>query len=161
MKPSLFSFLAVLVLTSATHSRALQAETPASTITSRANLVVVPVVVTGKHGNHMANLTKDDFRVEEEGKAQPIARFEEISANKTPMHRATGPVPNSYTNEVVGDPSSRVLVIIALDFLNTTVPMTNTLSPNQTAVNTLFLILPATTIRPMAPICDTRSRRAC
>ena len=120
MKPSLFSFLAVLVLTSATHSRALQAETPASTITSRANLVVVPVVVTGKHGNHMANLTKDDFRVEEEGKAQPIARFEEISANKTPMHRATGPVPNSYTNEVVGDPSSRVLVIIALDFLNTT-----------------------------------------
>src|SRR5437588_11376306 len=101
MKPSLFSFLAVLVLTSATHSRALQAETPASTIISRANLVVVPVVVTGKHGNHMANLTKVDFLVEVEGIAQPIARFEVVSANKTPRHRDTGPVPYSYTKQFV------------------------------------------------------------
>lgn len=119
MKRALAVFLSAMALLSSGYSQGPQGE-PSATITSRTDLVVVPVVVTDKHGNHVAKLSKDDFRIEEDGKVQPIARFEEINATTTPMKRAAAPVPNAFTNEVVGDPSSRLLVIIALDFLNTT-----------------------------------------
>src|SRR6266700_3208659 len=41
-------------------------------------LVQVPAVVTDKAGNHIHNLTKDDFRVLENGKEQKISTFEEV-----------------------------------------------------------------------------------
>ena len=119
MKRALAVFLSAMALISSGHSQGPQSE-PSATITSRSELVVVPVVVTDKRGDHLAKLSKDDFRIEEDGKAQPIARFEEVNATTTPMKRAAAPLPNSFTNEVIGDPTSRLLVIIALDFLNTT-----------------------------------------
>jgi VWFA-related protein len=96
------------------------AQGPVPTIVSRTDLVLVPVVVSDKQGSHLSKLTKDNFRVEEDGKPQTISGFDEITANTKPMRRAAAPFPNSFTNEIVGDPSSRVLIIIALDFLNTT-----------------------------------------
>jgi VWFA-related protein len=110
----------VLLLASVGFAQAPQVEPATPVISSRTDLVVVPVVVTDKRGNHISKLTKDDVRIEEDGRVQSVARFEEINSTTTPMRRAAGPVPNSFTNEVVGDVSSRVLVIIALDFLNTT-----------------------------------------
>lgn len=45
---------------------------------SQTTVVQVPVVVTDKAGNHLHGLTKDDFKVLENGKAQKIASFEEV-----------------------------------------------------------------------------------
>jgi hypothetical protein len=44
-------------------------------------LVQVPVVVTDKSGNHIHGLTKDDFRLTENGKEQTVSTFEELVAN--------------------------------------------------------------------------------
>src|SRR6266849_2541911 len=125
MRRSFVSFVSLLVFLSALIPSARAQATPqeepgGSSISTRTDLVLVPVVVTDKSGKHLSKLNKDDFRLEEDGKTQGISRFEEITASATPMRHAAAPLPNAFTNEVLGDPSSRVLVIIALDFLNTT-----------------------------------------
>jgi VWFA-related protein len=94
-------------------------ESPRATFATRTQLVLVPVVVTDSQGKHISKLALNDFRVEEDGRLQSISQFEEIMATANPMRHAVPPMPNSFTNEVLGDQSSRVLVIIALDFLNT------------------------------------------
>jgi hypothetical protein len=57
-------------------------------ITSKTNLVLVPVVVDDSGGNHVAGLTKNDFEVIENGKSKSIETFEEVKATSTPIGRA-------------------------------------------------------------------------
>src|SRR5436305_1261126 len=45
-------------------------------------LVQVPVVVVDKAGNHVHNLIQDEFKVLENGKAQKLTSFEEITATQ-------------------------------------------------------------------------------
>jgi len=85
--------------------------------TVRTNVVLVPVVVTDKRGNHIPGLTATDFEVKQDGKEQKIASFEEVSSEATPAQRVTGS-PRSFTNQVVAQHPKK-LVIIALDLLNT------------------------------------------
>src|ERR1700730_2501815 len=52
-----------------------------SVIRSNSRLVVLDVVVTDKAGHPVTGLTKDDFRVLEDGKPQVIANFEPADAH--------------------------------------------------------------------------------
>lgn len=80
-------------------------------------LVQVPVVVTDKAGHHVHNLTKDDFRVFEDGKEQRVASFEEVTTTHTPV--AVAARPGVYTNLVIDRDKPRAITIIALDTVNT------------------------------------------
>src|SRR5579862_6713875 len=55
------------------------ANAPASlTFKSHSDLVLVPVVVRGHKGKYIAGLSRDKFRLEENGKEQAITLFEEV-----------------------------------------------------------------------------------
>jgi VWFA-related protein len=89
-----------------------------TTITSKTDLVQIPVVVLDGSGKHMAGLTKDDFEILENGKSKPVAMFEEI--NTTPNRMERTPSRNGvFTNAVTGDKSAKRLTIFALDTINT------------------------------------------
>ena len=47
---------------------------------TRTQLVLVPVVVTGKNGSHMSGLTRDAFRIEEHGRVRQATIFEEVKS---------------------------------------------------------------------------------
>src|ERR1035438_8005998 len=83
---SLFSLLLLLLLPGALAmaQRAAAQNQPASEMetkeapakfTSRVNLVPVTVVVRDRQGHAVGNLTKEDFRLLNNGKPQVIARF--------------------------------------------------------------------------------------
>jgi VWFA-related protein len=85
--------------------------------TARAELVLVPTLVTDKSGNHITGLKKEDFTVLENGAEQKIATFEEITSE---AHRYSRPQnPNEFSNAVAGPASNRRITIIVLDLLNT------------------------------------------
>ncbi len=64
---------------------------PAGTLKVRTELVLVPVVVRDKQGKHISGLTKDEFRLEENGQDQVVSLFEEVKAEIPD----TVPTPNS------------------------------------------------------------------
>lgn len=80
-------------------------------------LVQVPTVVTDKSGNHLHNLSKNDFKILENGKQQKIAAFEEISTSTTPLP-ATRNAPGVFSNVTI-DQQPRAITMIALDTINT------------------------------------------
>jgi VWFA-related protein len=85
--------------------------------TARSELVLVPTLVTDKAGTHLRGLKKEDFTVLENGAEQKIATFEEITSD---AHRLSRPRnPNEFSNSVVGEPSTRRITLIVLDFINT------------------------------------------
>ena len=93
---------------------------PSTTLKSQSELVSVPVVVTDRSGAHVHQLKKEDFRLLEEDKEQPIAVFEEIQKPGTPVR----PDPIStgqFSNVGTKDSSPRELVIVVLDMVNTPV----------------------------------------
>jgi len=111
------SLLTLLLFPGAATSRSQGGE-KATTITSKTELVQIPVVVVDGSGKHMAGLTKDDFEILENGKPRPVAMFEEISTTPNRMERT--PSRNGvYTNAVTGDKSPKRLTIFALDTINT------------------------------------------
>jgi VWFA-related protein len=85
--------------------------------TARAELVMVPALVTDKSGNHITGLKKEDFTVLENGAEQKIAAFEEITSA---AHRVSRPQkPNEFSNSLAGGPSARRITLMVLDLLNT------------------------------------------
>ena len=85
--------------------------------TARAELVLIPTLVTDKSGNHITGLKKEDFTVLENGAEQKIATFEEITSAP---HRMSRPMkPNEFSNALAGGPSSRRVTLMVLDFINT------------------------------------------
>jgi VWFA-related protein len=83
--------------------------------------VVVDVVVTKGNGDPVLGLTRQDFEVKEDGKAQAIDFFEEHTA-KAPLREALQPMPkmpsNTYTNAPPAPEGDSVNVLL-LDTLNT------------------------------------------
>lgn len=90
-------------------------DTPVFRIGTR--LVELNVVVVGKDGKPVKDLTEDDFEVVEAGKVKPLAFFN--PATTEPLPRAELP-PGVYSNrpEYVPAPP-RSLTVILLDWLNT------------------------------------------
>ncbi|ABF41181.1 hypothetical protein Acid345_2180 [Candidatus Koribacter versatilis Ellin345] len=86
--------------------------------TSRSELVMVPVVVTDKSGQHVKGLKKEDFAVLQNGKSMPIAVFDEINTQDTalPPHQTPDGV---FSNAVPTDNVSRRVMVIVMDLLNT------------------------------------------
>ena len=81
-------------------------------------IVEVPAVITDKSGHVLHGLTKDDFRVFEDGKERRIATFEEVrAANSRPATRAAPAGEFSNIAEVVREPTS--VAVIVLDTINT------------------------------------------
>jgi len=93
-------------------------ETPMPRIISRANLVLVPTVVTDKSGVHIKGLTKDDFYVSENGAAQKVSVFEEITTQPGVIRRVD-PNDTGFTNAVTPEAKTQRLTMIVLDTLNT------------------------------------------
>ncbi|MGB8064839.1 MAG: VWA domain-containing protein [Candidatus Sulfotelmatobacter sp.] len=89
---------------------------PIAEFKSRTDLVLVPVVVRDKKGNHVSGLSKDAFRLEENGKEQSISLFEEVQAPGSIVPAATD---RGYSNLPFDNASQIRLTIIVLDLLNT------------------------------------------
>jgi VWFA-related protein len=85
---------------------------------ARSELVLVPVVVVDKSNAAVLHLSKEDFRVFENGQEQTIKVFEEAHSEET---RVTRPLPpkNEYTNSLTSDTTPRRLEIIVFDTVNT------------------------------------------
>src|SRR5262249_32271207 len=81
-------------------------------------LVQVPTVITDKAGNHVHNLSRDDFHLYEGKKEEKISAFEEIIASNSPIERPA-PVAGEFTNVAIDERQPRSLIVIALDTINT------------------------------------------
>jgi VWFA-related protein len=81
-------------------------------------LVQVPVIVTDKAGNHLHELTKEDFHILENGKEQTISSIEELISTSTKL--TVNPHPTGeFGNLVLDKQQTRSVVVIAIDTVNT------------------------------------------
>ena len=85
--------------------------------TARAELVLIPTLVTDKSGNHITGLKKEDFTVLENGAEQMIATFEEITSDPQRWSRPKNP--NEFANSLAGESSNRRITLLVLDLINT------------------------------------------
>jgi VWFA-related protein len=81
-------------------------------------LVQVPAVVTDKSGSHLHNLSKNDFKILENGKEQRISAFEEVNTSNAPP-TATRSAPGTFSNLILDQQQPRGVTLIALDTINT------------------------------------------
>jgi VWFA-related protein len=81
-------------------------------------LIQVPIVVTDKNGNHLHQLTKDDFHVFENGKEQKLSTFEEVIATNTKLP-PVAPKPGEFQNLTLPSDQPHSVTVIALDSVNT------------------------------------------
>jgi len=94
---------------------------PASTFSSNAELVLVPVSVRDHYGQPLAGFQQSDFKLTDNGKQATIAVFEEVHANQAPQ-----PLPSqdkqTYSNLVAspdsGSARSREPLILLMDGIN-------------------------------------------
>jgi VWFA-related protein len=106
-------------------------------------LVLVPTVVTGPPDKHAANLTRENFALLKNGRAQPITFFEHVQTTAELMTRPATP-PNTFTNTVQAN--SQRLTIFVLDQLNSSV------LEQRTARDQLLKFLSTSTIN-KEPLC--------
>ena len=85
--------------------------------TARAELVLIPTLVTDKSGNHITGLKKEDFTVLENGAEQMIATFEEITSDPQRLSRPKNP--NEFANSLASESSNRRITLLVLDLINT------------------------------------------
>lgn len=107
------TFLAIVLVAAAGPSIAQE---PVTTIKSKSELVLVPVVVE-RDGQPVTGLKPTDFLLLHQGEPTSIAVFEEISGAEAPTARATDP--QVVTNFGVGTEQSDTFIVL-LDFLNST-----------------------------------------
>ncbi|MGD0798845.1 MAG: VWA domain-containing protein [Acidobacteriaceae bacterium] len=83
-------------------------------------LTVVDVTVTDNKGQPVHGLKQSDFVIKEDGKAQPIEAFAEVSQDLAAAQRTPPALPpNVYTN-AQPPPTTSAVNILLLDTLNTT-----------------------------------------
>jgi VWFA-related protein len=88
--------------------------------TSRTQLVLVPVVVTGKNGTHIGGLKREAFRIEEHGKVREASIFEEVnSIAPDTKARAVSAPPSGHANFAFGDSQGWRLTVVVMDMVNT------------------------------------------
>jgi VWFA-related protein len=85
---------------------------------SQTVLVQVPTVVTDKAGNHIHDLKKEDFKLEENGKERKITVFEEVTTTNARLMQAPAPQ-GTFSNLALNGDTPRNIVVIALDTVNT------------------------------------------
>lgn len=120
---------AVVVLLSASITSVAQAApqntdkpSPAPGFTSGTELVMVPTVVTGHDNQAVRGLKREDFSIKENGKAQEIAVFEEVTAAPVPAIQRQMPVkPGAFTNVPQGTTAGAPprATIVVFDLINT------------------------------------------
>lgn len=87
---------------------------------TRTQLVLVPVVVTGKNGAHVSGLTRDAFRIEEHGKVREATIFEEVkSVAPDTKTRAAATTADGHANFSFGNSDSWRLTVVVMDMVNT------------------------------------------
>jgi VWFA-related protein len=88
---------------------------------SQTSLVQVPVIVTDSSGKHLDALTKTDFKVLENGKAQRLVSCEEIVSGKGAAggSAAPGAPAGTFTNVDPDESKPHSVTLILLDELNT------------------------------------------
>src|SRR5437868_13119591 len=101
---------------SAPPQKAASGEVP--TFKTKAELVLVPVVVSDKKGEHVHGLNKDDFAIVEDGRNKEITVFEAVHTEPRVMQLASAQ--DVFTNTVKPAATQARVTIIVLDTLNTT-----------------------------------------
>jgi VWFA-related protein len=86
-------------------------------LTARSDLVLVPVIVNDSSGKHVSGLEKDAFRVEEDGKLQGIAVFEEVKTESAAGHARVSTSDEHSNFSLDADHPWRVS-IVCLDMIN-------------------------------------------
>ncbi len=88
------------------------------TFSATTELVTVPVVVTGKKGQHITGLKQTDFTIEEDGHPRQISAFEEVAA--TTSAPQPGPKPDfPLSNFASSSREHQLVTILVVDMLNT------------------------------------------
>ncbi len=113
----LFCFTVTLLAVSAVLAKPKEKENADIKFTTRAELVLIPTVVTDKSGKHITGLTKADFTVLENGVEQKIATFEEVNSDPHRLSRPSNP--NEFSNSLAGGASNRRITLMVLDLINT------------------------------------------
>src|SRR5437868_13419417 len=88
------------------------------TFQTKAELVLVPVVVSDKKGEHIHGLNKDDFAIVEDDRNKEITVFEAVHTEPRVMQLASAQ--DVFTNTVKPAATQARVTIIVLDTLNTT-----------------------------------------
>src|SRR5437868_8411882 len=87
------------------------------TFQTKAELVLVPVVVTDKKGEHIHGLTKDDFAIIEDDRNRVITVFDPVHTEPRVMKLTSAQ--GVFTNTVESTATQARVTIIVLDTLNT------------------------------------------
>lgn len=101
------------------------AQNPPATATfkSRADLVLVPIVVHDKQGKHVSGLSAADFTLQDNGAKQNLASLEEVTADTSPA----APPPELaadvkrgvlFTNQVAKSSQPKQILIFVVDLVN-------------------------------------------
>jgi len=91
------------------------------TFSTKAQYVLVPVVVIDKNGNPVSGLKKEDFRLQENGKDQTISTIDEIVPIAQPVNKVQieGVKQVASNALAIENKAPRRLVIVAMDMVNT------------------------------------------
>jgi VWFA-related protein len=87
------------------------------TFSSKAQYVLVPVIVRDKNKTAVKGLKKEDFTIYEEGKSQPISSVEEISTANTEIKQDKNLA--EFSNSLDSGGQAHKITIIVLDMINT------------------------------------------
>ena len=123
------TFVALLFSASALFPQQMPSpQSPAQPPTMRAttHLVLVDVVVYDKHGNHVTNLTADDFTIRDRGEPQKITVFSDDHAGESLAAKAPPPPPpplppGVFTNRPEFHRPEGPPTILLIDGLNTAI----------------------------------------
>ncbi len=92
-----------------------QQQSPITTLHAATRLILLDVVVTDKHGKPVRSLSKDDFRIQEEGDEQAIASFE------PPSGHTPAPLEENFRSagdgKIANQPAANAMVSSALTIL--------------------------------------------
>lgn len=95
--------------------------TPAETLHTRAELVIVDVVVQDRDGHPYHGLTRDAFEVTEQKKPQTVRSFEEHTATTQQKPGPSLPLGPGEFSDYTPVPPGRTLNVLLIDTLNTPV----------------------------------------
>jgi VWFA-related protein len=112
------------------------------------HLVLVPVIVTDKQGNHVNGLKTEDFELKEDGVVQKISRLDELTADAVKLPAAEAGA-QGFSNQVAADHPKK-LEIIALDQVNT--PFASARDGQRTLVEFLAKNVDANTLLAMVTL---------
>lgn len=88
------------------------------TFRSRADLVLVPVIVRGSRGNHVNGLKAADFKVQQDQTEQHIVAVEEVVSSSVPVPAVPLPSGQFSNRSAISDQPQQV-IIFAIDLIHT------------------------------------------